>query len=269
MTMDQIFDLYLPEKIKIPILVSVPHSGTLFPESIKSQLKKKFIDTPEDTDWYVDQLYSFVAEMGIPLIKAKYSRYLIDLNRSNNNTKLYQNDRVQTDLVPINSFKGETLYKEVNPEQKEINSRIEAYYNPYYQELKIQLDQIKNQFGKALLFDAHSIPRNVSTIQKENFPDLILGTNDGQSANEKIIKAALNTLDNSLFHTTHNHPFKGGQITRSFGNPSKNVHAIQLEMSQDVYMDTEKKILSKEHQKKIIPVLKSLFEELAKVLEIL
>ena len=31
--------------------------------------------------------------------------------------------------------------------------------------------------------------------------------------------------------------FKGGYITRHFGRPSENIHAIQLELAQHCYMD--------------------------------
>ena len=34
----------------------------------------------------------------------------------------------------------------------------------------------------------------------------------------------------------HNGRFKGGYITRHYGNPGKNVHALQLEMAQCAYM---------------------------------
>ena len=96
-----------------------------------------------------------------------------------------------------------------------------------------------DEFGVCLLWDAHSIRRFVPTIQSEPFPDLILGDNDEKSADKKIIEIALSNLKNGKYEVNHNAPFKGGNITRSFGKPENNIHALQLEMAKTNYMDDD------------------------------
>ncbi|MBT7609614.1 MAG: N-formylglutamate deformylase [Bacteriovoracaceae bacterium] len=259
------FIIKKPAIITKPLLVSVPHSGVYFPEEIIPAFNPKYIKHPEDTDWFVDQLYDFCTEMGIVMIRAPYSRYVIDLNRDIENEKLYSDKRSQTSLVPLKSFKQESLYNQnMEPDQSEINRRIDLYYKPYYKQVDSLLLELKNQFTHALLFDCHSIGRNVPSIQKEDFPDLILGNNDKTSAHESIISIAMAVLNASDYSVKHNEPFKGGQITRNFGQPSKGIHALQLEMSQDVYMNTEKNEYSYKIKPMIRPVLKELFEQLCK-----
>ena len=41
----------------------------------------------------------------------------------------------------------------------------------------------------------------------------------------------------SDYSAVMNARFKGGYITRHYGDPRKNVHAIQLEIAQRAYMD--------------------------------
>ena len=89
------------------------------------------------------------------------------------------------------------------------------------------------------MWDAHSIRRFVPTIREEPFPDLILGDNDEKSAGKEIIEIALSNLKNGKYGVNHNSPFKGGNITRSFGKPEKNIHALQLEMTKTNYMDDD------------------------------
>src|SRR5690606_4308443 len=114
---------------------------------------------------------------------------------------------------------------------------LEKYYWPYYQAIEKLIADRKEQFGKAILWDAHSIRRHVPTIRQEPFPDMILGTNDETSADAIFINSALSTLRSDKFQVNHNDPFKGGHITRYFGKPADNQHALQLEMNKVLYMN--------------------------------
>jgi N-formylglutamate deformylase len=261
------FIISRPGIVSKPILISVPHSGIRFPHEVSVNIKKKFLERPEDTDWFVHQLYDFCTEMGMIMIMAPLSRYVIDLNRSDNGELLYSDSRAQSNLVPTKSFKQETLYSSSEPDENEVSRRIIEYYNPYYNRVDSILSDLENKFGHSLLFDCHSIARNVPSIQKEDFPDMILGSNDERSADKSIIQIAMDVLNACDYEVSHNAPFKGGHITRHFGTPEKHRHALQLEMSQDVYMDTENKIYSPFIRPSIRPVLKELFEQINQVME--
>ncbi len=232
-----IFKIINPLGKSVPILISSPHSGTAFPPEIRSKFDAEMARKQDDADWFIDQLYDFAPQLGITMITANYSRWVIDLNRNPKSQPLYSDGRVITGLVPVTNFNGASLYNSEVPDTSEINVRIEKYYQPYHAEVRKMLDQMKSQFGKVLLFDAHSIRKIVPGIQPQPFPDLILGDNDGKSASESIINVAWNSISKSKYEVSHNHPFKGGQITRSFGRPEKNVHALQLEMAKINYMD--------------------------------
>ena len=113
-----------------------------------------------------------------------------------------------------------------------------------------------------LLWDAHSIRRFVPTIRKEPFPDLILGDNDEQSAGGEIINIALSGLREGKYQVNHNTPFKGGHITRFFGQPEKNIHALQLEMSKIHYMNDDELTFNESRADEMRTVLRPVFERL-------
>jgi N-formylglutamate deformylase len=246
-------------------VVSVPHCGIEFPDEIKNEYKANLIKSPDDTDWFVETLYDFVVEMGITMISARYSRWVIDLNRDVDSKPLYTDGRIITALCPTTTFLGEPLYvdrrKEV--EVQEVQSRLTKYYRPYHQKIQSLLDESKKKFGKVLLWDCHSIRQVVRTIQKEKFPDLILGDADGSACDAKLIAVALKNLGSAGYSLNHNHPFKGGTITRSFGKPSENQHALQLEMTKVNYMDDTETKYDKVRADKMRELLKSTFNELA------
>lgn len=249
---------------KVPIIVSVPHRGFAFPDELKDQYKPALLKSPDDTDWFVDKLYDFAPAIGITMISANYSRWVVDLNRDPNSKPLYSDGRIITALCPATTFLGEPIYKDERAEVElpEVKRRVELYYKPYHQQLEKLLKETKKKFGKVLLWDGHSIRQHVPTIYKEKFPDLILGDDDAKSASPGLIEAALATLDQGSYSVSHNHPFKGGYITRHYGKPESHQHALQLEMSKVNYMDDLEKKYDKDRSDKMRKLLKEVFAKL-------
>lgn len=262
------FHVIAPTSERVPILLSVPHCGIEFPEEIKSDYKQDLIQAPDDTDWFVHQLYDFAPAMGITMIHAKYSRWVIDLNRDPQSKPLYTDGRIITALCPTTTFFGERIYNDEreNIGDEELRRRIEKYYKPYHQKLQELLDELKAKFGKVLLWDCHSIRQLVPTIHKEKFPDLILGDADGTSASPGLIETAINCLEFGGYGFSHNYPFKGGYITRHFGKPTENQHALQLEMTKLNYMDDAEKKFDLTRANKMRDVLKTTLNNLANML---
>ena len=238
----ELFEIIRPATQLLPLVISVPHAGTNFPADIQAELKADLLP-PDDTDWQVHQLYDFVTELGIPMIKANYSRWVVDLNRNPDSSPLYHDGRVITGLCTTTTFLGEPIYTDERTElpAAELARRKALYFEPYQQALQQLLDDTQARFGRALLWDCHSIRRNVPAINTGPFPDLILGSADQTSASAELIAVALQELRRGPYALQHNTPFKGGFITRHFGRPAVQQHALQLEMSKDVYMDDQER----------------------------
>jgi N-formylglutamate deformylase len=249
---------------KVPVILSVPHSGVEFPDELKAHFRAELMAQPDDTDWFVHDLYNFAPALGITVIHARYSRWVIDLNRTPESVPLYNDGRIITELVPKTDFLGSEIYvdKRFLPGDEEISRRLESYYRPYYQKIESLLAERINEFGHVLLWDAHSIRRFVPTIQEKPFPDLILGDNDEKSAGKKIIEIALAGLRAGKFGVNHNAPFKGGNITRHFGKPEKRVHALQLEMAKTNYMDDDELTFNETRAAEMRKILHPVFEAL-------
>jgi N-formylglutamate deformylase len=228
-----------PRSNPVPIVLSIPHCGTAFPDELTGLYRKDRIQNPDDTDWFVDKLYGFAPAMGITMIASVYCRWVIDLNRDPQSKPLYSDGRIITGLCPTTDFLGNALYTDSRSElvQSEIDDRLEKYYRPYHRALSEKLNELKNKFGKVLLWDCHSIRQLVPTIRKEKFPDLILGDADGTSASPGVIEVAVKNLEASGYSFSHNFPFKGGYITRRYGRATENIHALQLEMTKVNYMN--------------------------------
>ncbi len=248
----------------VPVIVSVPHCGIEFPEEIIQDYFEDMVNTPDDTDWYVHDLYNFALELGITIIHARYSRWVIDLNRDPESKPLYHDGRIVTGLTPSTDFLGQPIYLSDDkiPDEAETERRLVNYYWPYYQRVEKLLTERKNEFGKVLLWDAHSIRRSVPAIREDPFPDMILGDNDERSSDPRLITTALNFLKKGRYGVNHNDPFKGGHITRYFGKPDDDVHALQLEMNKVLYMDDSEIHFDEERANEVRSVLQPTFEAL-------
>lgn len=264
----QPFQIIAPSSGRVPILLSVPHCGVAFPEDLQSEYKQSLTHAPDDTDWFVHQLYDFAPAMGIAIIHATYSRWVIDVNRDPQSKPLYTDGRIITELCPTTTFLGEPIYRDNRTELKseDVQRRVELYYKPYHNKIQVLLDDLLNQFGKVLLWDCHSIRQVVPTIHKEKFPDLILGDADGTSASPGLIETAIHTLESGGYTFSHNYPFKGGYITRSFGKPAQQQHALQLEMTKVNYMDDTEKKFDLTRANKMRKTLQATLSNLAEVL---
>jgi hypothetical protein len=93
----------------------------------------------EDTDWFLDRLYSFAGDQGATLLVPKYSRYLVDLNRASDNAPMYPGQN-NTELCPTRHFSGDPIYQPGQaPDETEVQRRVATYWQPYHQALQAQL----------------------------------------------------------------------------------------------------------------------------------
>lgn len=218
------------------LLISFPHVGTTIPGDQQYRYTPRALEA-EDTDWFLDRLYAFAAGLGATMIVPRFSRYLIDLNRSSDNAPMYPGQN-NTELCPRRHFSGDTLYRaNLAPDDAEIQRRIEHFWQPYHHTLHAELALLKSTHGHAVLFDAHSIKSALPWLFDGQLPNMSIGTANGASCAADLSDAVLRVFAaQSAFSHVLNGRFKGGHITRHFGTPGEGIHAIQLEMCWRSYM---------------------------------
>ena len=240
MTIRQTDDWYewlVVERGDAPLVLSIPHSGTRLPDGIRSRLASDWVAL-KDTDWYVDQLYSFARQLGATVIRTLVSRTVIDVNRDPEGRSLYPG-QATTELCPTTTFDGEPLYRhgETPPDEQEIAARRLQYYAPYHSAIGHEIARLRRNHGKVALYDAHSIRSVVPRLFEGTLPVFNLGTNTGRSCAPELRHTLEAICGSSGLPTVVDGRFKGGYITRHYGQPDTGVHAVQLELAMRGYLD--------------------------------
>jgi N-formylglutamate deformylase len=232
-------DTYSLHRGTAPLLVSVPHDGTQVPADIAARLTDSARRVP-DTDWHVARLYAVARELGASMLVPTHSRYVVDLNRSEDDVSLYPGQNT-TGLCPAVQFTGEPVYREGQaPDAAEVRARVERYWRPYHDALRAELDRLRAEHGRVVLWEGHTIKGALPFLFEGRLPDLNLGTANGVSCSPELQCRLVDVLEGQgAYDFVANGRFKGGHITRHYGDPANGVDAVQLEVSQRIYMDEE------------------------------
>jgi N-formylglutamate deformylase len=262
------FNLFMPELLTVPMLISAPHCGTLLTDEFRQNAAADGVLNVPDTDWFVHDLYDFAKAMNIPMIHAVYSRFIVDLNRQlPGEANLYQNTARTTGLVPLNTFAGKPIYKPgCEPTEQDIRSRIEQYHVPYYQKIHSVLAQLQEKFPIVMLYDGHSILGQVEAIQPEPFLDYMPANRSGLTCPNTFIDKARSIIEKHGATCIANGPFQGGNITRSFHDADKQILSFQMEISQRIYMNEETGEKCEPNWSQTVVILREIIESFSAML---
>lgn len=219
----------------LPLLLSIPHTGTEIPPEIEAGLVSGWL-ARKDTDWWIERLYDFSGDLGATILRATHSRTVIDVNRDPSGASLYPG-QTTTGLCPTETFDGEPLYKpNREPDALEIDRRRRLYFDPYHAALSGEIARLRQSHPRVVLFDCHSIRSVIPRLFEGELPHMNIGTNSGTSCDLAFAHVVAAICDVSGFSWASNVRFKGGWITRNHGRPALDVHAVQMELACRSYL---------------------------------
>lgn len=126
-----------------PLLVSMPHAGTRLTPQVEVGLSERGRSLL-DTDWHLPRLYDFLDALGVSRLQAEYSRYVVDLNRSQDDKPLYAG--ATTGLFPEIDFDGEPLYRAGHEPSKDVREwALDNVWRPYHQALSEELARLRRR----------------------------------------------------------------------------------------------------------------------------
>jgi len=221
-----------------PMILAMPHAGLHVPDEFASAMNDAG-KTLGDTDWHVNRLYQGILP-GATTVRATFHRYVIDANRDPSGESLYPGQNT-TGLCPSTDFDGRPIWRQGRePNAEQIEARRRKSHAPYHDALKAQIDRLLARHGTAVLYDCHSIRSRIPFRFDGVLPDLNVGDNGDSSCASAVAEAVHAVCVAAEGYTSVlNGRFKGGWTTRHYGDPDGRVHAIQMELAQAIYLDSE------------------------------
>lgn len=236
------FAVVEPEGKETPVVVEVPHAGLgLDPEAL-AWLKAPARFIGHDADLYVDELFVDAPRFGATLMTARLSRYVCDLNRSEQDLDERSAEEGRGNRAPHGVVWRQTT--EEHPAllrplpHREIHRRLQSIYHPYHQALEAILERKIQRFGKAVLLCGHSMPSRSRTPRVGvSRAQVVIGSQGRTTAAGAYVDAPATLAERHGWSVAHDDPYAGGYTTRRHGCPARNVHAVQVELSRALYMD--------------------------------
>lgn len=252
--LDPPFEVIEPDVLTCPLVLSSPHSGTVYPRRFLDSARLDALALRRSEDAFVDELFGGVRKLGAPLIRARFPRAYLDLNREpyELDPRMFEGRLpafANTRSVRVAGGLG-TIARVVGESQEiyagklsvtEALARIERLYKPYHARLSALLDRARAAFGIAILVDCHSMPSvpaaATGTSEKRIRMDFVVGDRYGTSSDTDFVDALESVMRRKNYIVQRNKPYAGGYITEHYGHPHDGCHAIQIEVNRAIYMD--------------------------------
>jgi N-formylglutamate deformylase len=250
------------QRVGIPprtaVVLSVPHAG-ISTSGFEGALAPS-LDVRGDADLFVDQLYRVDAnrvaaggkatpegdpsEPGV-WVAATFSRFVCDMNRHPDDVSSVA---VPEHPAPRNSDGRGFVWAATTTGAPALSRPLslaewrerQAVHLAYHGAISRALERARARFGFAVLVDGHSMPSVGRSGHKDpgrSRAEVVPGDRDGTSCASTLSRLVQSHFESSGYSVELNNPYKGGFITAHHGRPHEDVHAIQIEVRRDLYMD--------------------------------
>lgn len=239
-----------------PIVLDSPHSGTFYPPDFGFACDFALLRRAEDT--HVEKLYSFAPELGCAWVEAHFPRSYVDANRNltevdpdmlndawphaveMSDPYVLSKRRLGKGLIWRATDEGEPLYARQLSAQ-EVQQRIDLCWRPYHAAVKAAIDTAHAKHGYSLHINCHSMPEVAGSHATDfpgiKHPDFVLGNRDHSTASEAVLLLIQKQLAQMGYGVALNHPYKGVELVRRYGEPAQHRHSVQIEINRGLYMN--------------------------------
>jgi len=245
------FRVTAPVSHSTPYLFNSPHSGRLYPQAFRQMSCLDDFTLRLSEDRFVDEIFGALVHYGATFMVADFPRAYLDVNRSAFELDASMFTEPLPAFVPAPSLRAEAgfgcvarivaagcaIYDHKLPIEEALD-RITSLYQPYHLCLRRTLQALCKRHGFAVLIDCHSMPGKKHTNPSQTRADIVLGDDHGCSCSPYLTDAAESLLRDLGLNVTRNQPYSGGYITCHYGRPTQNIHALQIEINRDLYLDS-------------------------------
>lgn len=251
--------LQRPTDWSFPYIFASPHSGRHYPQGFLAATALDLRELRRSEDAYVDELLPAPDTIGVPVLSADFPRAFVDVNRSTDEIDVTmftekldigsgnRSNRVLAGfgVIPRLAAAGQQIYAQKLP-ASEARQRLQRCYAPYHDTLAGLIEEAMARFGHVVVLDWHSMP-STSAGNGRSLPDVVLGDRFGAACNGRIVDRWEKAMRETGLSTGRNTPYAGGHVTALYGEPGRQVHALQIEVNRALYLDESRTVRNRPH----------------------
>jgi N-formylglutamate deformylase len=237
------------------LVLDSPHSGVFYPDDFRPACDLRALRSAEDT--HVEKLYDFVPALGVAWIEALFPRSYLDPNRNVTEIDVALFDEpwpepVEKEAAALGKVRlGKGVVWRCTDEGvpiydrkltvAEVRARMANCWRPYHEAVAQAIESAHARHGYSIHINCHSMPA-VSGPYSTDFPglvhaDFVIGDRDGTTASPALSRKICDHLQSLGYSISYNHPYKGVELVRRYGDPARHRHSIQVEVNRKLYMD--------------------------------
>ena len=238
--------------VSSPVVVSVPHAGRIYPPEILAAARVARSDLERLEDGWCDLIAAGAVDAGATVVQAIWARAVADCNRGEGQmapgevaTPLRmqfsapgRKERAGLGVIPTRLADCGPLWK-LPIDRAAMHWRLESFHRPYHAALTDALAEARERFGHAVLIDLHSMP-SIPAGQTGHGARIVVGDHFGATASVWVIDRVIATAGRLNEPLMRNQPYAGGHIVRTHGRPAQALHAVQIELDRNLYLNAER-----------------------------
>lgn len=237
----------------IPVLISVPHAGRVYPPALIAAMRDPARAALRLEDRLADSLGEAVAAAtGAALIVARAPRAMLDLNRAADDIDwgMVEGGGPAVGALPGRRARsglgvvprrlpglGEIWRRQLA--RDELEARIAGIHAPYHARIGAELMRLRGRWGAALLLDLHSMPPLGKPGGAGGAAEFVIGDRFGATCEGGLVGAAFACFAEAGRRAAHNRPYAGGYALERHAAQRRGVHALQLEVDRRCYLDAD------------------------------
>ena len=249
----KVYEEYATGKFAYPLILTLPHSGNIFPKEFFSLTNLSEQDLRSNEDIFMNELISPLQKENIAILKMNVARAFIDVNRDKIelDEKMYfdypadkiifENSRCRSGygLIHRVNASSKPIYKEPIS-YLEVQKRIKNVYDVYHKRLSTLISKYVQKFGFCIVLDCHSMPSKICSIMDDDKKiDICLGDLFSQSCPLQISDVLLHSFAAKGYEVLKNVPYSGAYTTFNYCQPRRKIYTLQLEINRSLYADEQ------------------------------
>ncbi|MCP3757936.1 N-formylglutamate amidohydrolase [Streptomyces sp. TBY4] len=228
----------LPGAATSPVILHVPHSSRVIPESVRRGIRLSDRALDRELDHITDSHTAEIAAAAAAACAVTPWRFVNGLSRLVVDPERFPDEREEMLAVGMGAVYTHSTHRErLRPEGFDARPLLDRYFHPYAEAMTRAVEDRLQAAGRAVIIDVHSYPTEPLPYElhgEGDRPPICLGTAPFHTP--PALLAAAEKAFEGFGGTGLDSPFAGTYVPLEYYGKDDRVGALVIEIRRDTYM---------------------------------